>query len=498
MNEIPMEENKAIWQDDLLNRQSEGKFLSEYLLKRYANTPNKPFVLNINAEWGFGKTYFLKNLSEELKSEKHPVIYFDAWQNDYSDQPLLAFISGMNTSLKPFLSRNKKGQELFKKALNTSKKLLMPILVKKFTGLTYDQLMGEFDGSTENIKNENDTEDDATKNEVESVLSKLAESALAEHETVRKSINTFKENMQKLLTNINTTSNQLPMFVFIDELDRCRPNYAIELLENIKHIFDIPGIVFVIATDSKQLSHAINAVYGQKFASERYLKRFFDQEYNLTKPDNYAFAYYLFELHGISKDEKLFSPLEQELYKDKDLNAELFTLYASLFKLSLRDQEQVATVLSAIVLTWKMTDSIHLGYLLFLIMLKQHSDSYFYNFIETTNTQKGAFVNTDINKLNIDTSIQYTSYAISYEITHSNAKQKSSETLMELIKFYILLLDKNCEHLYDMNRQISGVKSNIIRNIQSTMPSSYSRENIPPAHNLNIYSNLVLRAGQFS
>lgn len=70
-----MEVKQAIWEDDLLNRHSEGKFLSEYLLKRYANTPNKPFVLNVNAEWGFGKTYFLKNISEELKSQKHPVIY---------------------------------------------------------------------------------------------------------------------------------------------------------------------------------------------------------------------------------------------------------------------------------------------------------------------------------------------------------------------------------------------------------------------------------------
>lgn len=70
----------------------------------------------------------------------------------------------MNTSLKPFLSRNKKGQELFKNALNTSKKLFIPILVKKITGLTYDQLMGELAGSSENIKNENSTEDDSTKN----------------------------------------------------------------------------------------------------------------------------------------------------------------------------------------------------------------------------------------------------------------------------------------------------------------------------------------------
>lgn len=490
-----MEEKQAIWEDDLLNRQNEGKFLSEYLLKRYENTPNKPFVLNINAEWGFGKTYFLKNLSEYLKSQKHPVIYFDAWQNDYSDQPLLAFISEMNTSLKPFLSKSTKGKKLFDNAWNTSKKLLIPILVKNLTGMTYDH----FNEEPEKTKDEDKIEmsnDDSTKNEVESVLSKLAESALADHETVRKSISTFKENMGKLLKFIDKDiqSKNLPMFVFIDELDRCRPSYAIELLENIKHIFDIPGIIFVIATDSKQLSHSINAVYGQNFASERYLKRFFDQEYNLTKPDNYAFAQYLFELHGITKNEKLFSPLEQEVYKDKDLNVELFTLYASFFKLGLRDQEQVATVLSAIVLTWQTTDSIHLGYLLFLIMLKQCSNIHFYNFIETNNNQKGNFLKNNSLQLNIDMSLQHKS---NYKIQNSKIYVPRFEVndylLNDLLDQYLSLLDIDFSGLYD--RQGSGIL--VHSNIIGKMILDAQKNNHEVA-NLNIYPTLVLQAGQFS
>ncbi|ADR34548.1 KAP P-loop domain protein [Sulfuricurvum kujiense DSM 16994] len=491
-----MKEKQVVWKDDLLNRQSEGKYLSEYLLKRYANTPNKPFVLNINAEWGFGKTYFLKNLSEELASQKHPVIYFDAWQNDYSDQPLLAFISEMNTSLSPFLTKSVKGQQLFTTVCKTSKKLLMPIVIKKITGLTYDQLKEEFGDSTENIKNENETEDDSLKNEVESVLSKLAEFALSEHETVRQSISTFKENMGKLLKFIdkNIQSKNLPMFVFIDELDRCRPNYAIELLENIKHIFDIPGIVFVIATDSKQLSHSINAVYGQNFASERYLKRFFDQEYNLKIPDNYAFAYYLFELHGITKDEKLFSPLEQEVYKDKDLNVELFTLYANFFKLGLRDQEQVATVLSAIVLTWQMTDSIHLGYLLFLIMLKQSSNNEFDIYIETPNNKKGTFFKDKVDQLKLDLSRQFQSNVITNQNGFYNGTREiKHHSLDGLINTYSSLLEVSLEKLYEKRNNNNLVYSKIIDKMISD--TQKNNQSVP---NLNSYPNLVLQAGQFS
>lgn len=399
----------------------------------------------------------------------------------------------MNTSLSPFLSKSSNGKQLFDKAWNTSKKLLFPMVVKTLTGMTYDH----FNEEPEKIKDEAEvSNDDSTKNEVESVLSKLAEIALADHETVRQSIRTFKENMGKLLKFIDKDiqSKKLPMFVFIDELDRCRPSYAIELLENIKHIFDIPGIIFVIATDSKQLSHSINAVYGQNFASERYLKRFFDQEYNLTKPDNYAFAQHLFEHHGITKDEKLFSPLEQEVYKDRDVNIELFTLYASFFKLGLRDQEQVATVLSAIVLTWQSSESIHLGYLLFLIMLKQHSNIEFDFYIETPNNKKGVFFRDRVDQLKLDASRQYQSTVVINQDSFINGRReiKHSATL-ELINAYVSLLELSLEKLYEKSNSNNLVYSNIVMKMIAD-----TKKNNQLVPNLNLYPNLVLQAGQFS
>ncbi|WP_081764293.1 P-loop NTPase fold protein [Sphingobium sp. Ant17] len=68
---------------------------------------------------------------------------------------------------------------------------------------------------------------------------------------------------------------QAPIFVVVDELDRCRPDYAIALLESIKHLFDVPGVVFVIALHGRQLTASIEAVYGAKFDATAYLRRFF-------------------------------------------------------------------------------------------------------------------------------------------------------------------------------------------------------------------------------
>ncbi|WP_241496697.1 P-loop NTPase fold protein [Aeromonas caviae] len=67
----------------------------------------------------------------------------------------------------------------------------------------------------------------------------------------------------------------------IDELDRCRPSYAVEMLETIKHIFDISGVVFVLATDTEQLQHAIKVIYGEGFDAESYLGRFFHRRFTL-------------------------------------------------------------------------------------------------------------------------------------------------------------------------------------------------------------------------
>ena len=67
-----------------------------------------------------------------------------------------------------------------------------------------------------------------------------------------------------------------PVVVVIDELDRCRPLYAIELLEVAKHLFSVEIIVFVLAINLRQLGHSIKAVYGSDFDSHEYLERFID------------------------------------------------------------------------------------------------------------------------------------------------------------------------------------------------------------------------------
>lgn len=359
--------------NDLLKRSEEADSLKNYLHKRYEQIPLKPFTLNINAEWGYGKTYFLQQLANKCANDGHPVVYFDAWKNDYTKEPLLAFMSELNGQLDQYLDkREQKAKNILKKIAEFSLPIIFSIIAKRFTGYGIDQL-------NEMLSEDKGIEKEKTEDKVSSLVSNMTKITLEEHFRTKNSINDFKENMKNLLKKIESYKNKkLPLFILIDELDRCRPNYAIELLENIKHLFDIEGIYFVIATDSRQLSHSINAVYGVNFASEKYLKRFFDLEYTLKTSEVYDFAYYLFDHYNLLKHDKLFVPLSQNEYEGKNLNVVAFELMALFFKLVPRDIEQTVSMLSTICLTWnEEAHQIHLVYMLFLIMLKYKSNNDF-------------------------------------------------------------------------------------------------------------------------
>lgn len=81
------------------------------------------------------------------------------------------------------------------------------------------------------------------------------------------------QELRTLLTDL-TNESASPTFVFVDELDRCRPTYAIEFLETIKHFFDIEGLVFVLGVDKKQLASSARCLFGQQLDFDEYYRKF--------------------------------------------------------------------------------------------------------------------------------------------------------------------------------------------------------------------------------
>ncbi len=482
--------NSHVWRNDLLNRKEEGQQLITYLTGRYEKNKNKPFVLNVNAEWGYGKTFFLNNLGMELKIKGYSVVQFDAWKNDYTKEPLLAFMSELNISLEKFFNkRQTKSKGLLKSLKKNSLPILMSVLSRKFTGYSLTELSKLNEDEDEDVDNSEITSHTDIENGVASITSKLTEYALNEHYKVKNSIEEFKTSMKKLLKYIESLQNhQLPLFILIDELDRCRPNYAIELLENIKHLFDIEGIVFIIATDSKQLAHSINAVYGEKFHSEKYLKRFFDQEYNLKIPTNYNYITNLFCSNNIEINNIIFSPIEEGLYQGRNVNIELFNILSESFSLTLRDMNQVMTSLVTIIISWTYKEKIQLPYLLFLIMLKQLNNEEFFKYIKNKQNTVEVFKQLDLNNTFIDTCYKN-------EVHRSINKRYS---IIELIESYNEMTNIKFSSFLNIR---NNNKYTILRKPYQSIyleASEICEDDDIMNTKLNKYSDLVLYAGQFN
>ncbi|MDN3382781.1 P-loop NTPase fold protein [Pseudoalteromonas sp. APC 3358] len=270
---------------DNLDRAKYATYLTS-LIKEKGGTDKSNlsnYVLNLDAEWGAGKTYFLKRWSEDLKGN-HPVVYIDAWAIDYLESPLMTVLSEIIEQLKQLT--NKIDPDETKRKLNEVVKAAAPrigsALMKRYLGFDFNIFESTEEG-------EQQTSNDSKNVDFSKAGERVLEIFCKEVTDSKESVKTLKEAIQRWveyvvntpIEGMETITNSFPAFIFIDELDRCKPTYAVEMLEAIKHVFDIPGLVFIVATNTSQLSHTIKAVYGADFNAEEYLSRFFDNKYIL-------------------------------------------------------------------------------------------------------------------------------------------------------------------------------------------------------------------------
>jgi predicted KAP-like P-loop ATPase len=224
---------------DRLGRAKYAEFLTSYL---YGQNKDKSYVLNLNSGWGTGKTYFLKRWKHDLE-KNHPIIYIDAWKDDHSADPFLSVVSSLITQLRARTDKSEesalsKGIEFSTRLIKHAAPIVIGSLSKKYIGLSYNDISPE---------NE-DVPSSGNNNNIDKVAQKLSSLLLSDHEKRISSIASLKETIKQWIEAVISQNNNAsgglvgPTFVIIDELDRCRPDYAVKTLEVVKHIFDIPGV----------------------------------------------------------------------------------------------------------------------------------------------------------------------------------------------------------------------------------------------------------------
>lgn len=226
----------------------------------------------LEGKWGSGKTFFVKQtkmvldahndfLSNTCEEDRKKIkdlrasfyrnsapelqpqvcVYYDAWENDNDDDPILSLVYTILHSTESDFS--------FK---DTSCLRVAASILEVFSGREWAQLI-------ESLKGENPLD------------------KLKQDKAVEEKVHEFLESL------LPEKGNRL--VIFIDELDRCKPSYAVKLLERIKHYFIDDRITFVFSVNIDELQHTIRKYYGEGFDGSRYLDRFFDLRISLPSPN---------------------------------------------------------------------------------------------------------------------------------------------------------------------------------------------------------------------
>lgn len=253
---------------DLLNRER----VADLLCSVADNCGNISVVL-LDAQWGDGKTTFIHQTIE--REQDRPCVLIDAFEGDLVGDPISTVAYPLSIALK----NAKGGSEAQSDFLQGARAIGLAVgkgVPRLLSAVAVKQLIGEKSSVLE---------------EIEEDISEFAGDALKDF---LKGNASDVEKFQKQKAQIHSAlsllrevsgGNKRPI-VFIDELDRCRPDYAIEVLEVMKHIFANDDVLFVLSVDKHQLEQVIKGSFGNNFDAHTYLERFFSLQVQLPKRVN--------------------------------------------------------------------------------------------------------------------------------------------------------------------------------------------------------------------
>jgi hypothetical protein len=317
------------WADDDLGRREFG--LSVIKLVRGLE---QPFSIALQADWGGGKTTLLERIRHELSNREHAIVAarFDAWANEQGGDPLVGFTSAIAGALSDYIPNNRsdplsqQAGKLLRKTAQILKKVA-PVVGPAIAAGTAAVAAGVVDDAT------------LAAGEAGARGALDAMDASQKQSTPEELSARFREQLD---TTVRAVRTELPgggckLLVIVDELDRCRPDYAIRVLERIKHFFQVPGVVFLLASDQGYLESAVKSVYGATIGAERYLRRFIEFELRVPSPSASALWRTLWRRLEF---ESLFAPNPETAFRRLGYLIEPL-LGAVSRRLSIRDIEQV-------------------------------------------------------------------------------------------------------------------------------------------------------------
>lgn len=266
---MPTEENLITTiEEDILGRNKELIYFYELLL---AQSMGK--IIAIDGRWGSGKTFFVKqsilminamNPRSDMEKEKKDkilnsigaeenenadlAIYYDAWKNDNDIDPIMSLIYEISMQIGTTYMLE---HDIKKNIFETAAAIIECVSGRNVKGI---------------------------------INSLIDDNPLLKFQEQKE----LDEKIKIFLTGILAERGNR-LIIFIDELDRCKPSFAVHLLEQIKHYLYDERIIFVLSVNQEELQYTIKHFYGNEFDASRYLDRFFDLKITLSPADKKKF-----------------------------------------------------------------------------------------------------------------------------------------------------------------------------------------------------------------
>ena len=449
-----------IYRYDKLNRKTEVENLTLLL-----TNISSPIVLSINSPWGTGKTTFVQMLNEELLSNNEISILFNAWETDYAKDPLLAFLGEMNIALESQL----KGSN--SQAWKQAKTIGINILKSSIPAIIRIGTAGIIDAS------------EIIKEETSKLLEGFSDDLIKEYTKNKEAIHKFKKNISQAIASIDGENKKL--YIFVDELDRCRPTYAIELLERIKHLLDIKGLVFVLSLDKEQLSHSIKSIYGSNFDAIGYLKRFIDIEYKLDTKNIVQFIDYNFDFFNFKSFFESRTKYDDFRNESSILRKVLLLLINNL-EMTLREIEQLFAKLNLVLLSTKENIYIYPELLAFLVIISERYPNIYKNYISKSNKTNEAI---DCLYSIIPENERYNSYECANLEANLLAAKTNNGNFADAIETHNKIIEdgnQTAEAKSYSNRVITAFNQTIILRNRISLNSIVSRIEMLEKYNFNM------------
>lgn len=286
-------EKKDLWKDAIPGTID----LANNLLKKIEDD-EYPYVLSVEASYGMGKTYFFSRFCEHAKDNGYDCIYISAWENDYQPSPFLFLCNKIIRFMK------NKDDPVVKSHLVELVSICKDILTElHINASVYNIFHIDIITCCKIIYNR--------------LLNKNNQDAIQE----------FKKHLTELIVSTKTK----PLIIIVDELDRCRPDYALKTLEIIKHFFDVDNLYVILPINKNALEQAVEATYGKINNSENYMRKLITETYIIPNPNKESYRKIVKSF--ISK-EKLKRPIRKKFIETNDNFNGFNTIIESITKYS--------------------------------------------------------------------------------------------------------------------------------------------------------------------